>query len=53
MLNIGFIGCGGIARHHAERLKNLKNARIVAASDIVGWLDSTISLVPRAVWSSA
>lgn len=36
MLNIGFIGCGGIARHHAARIKDLKNARIVAASDVVG-----------------
>jgi UDP-N-acetylglucosamine 3-dehydrogenase len=35
MLKIGFIGCGGIARHHAARIKDLKNARIVAASDVV------------------
>ncbi|MFH1570725.1 MAG: Gfo/Idh/MocA family oxidoreductase [Gemmatimonadota bacterium] len=33
MLNIGFIGCGGIARHHASRLVKLRNARIVAAAD--------------------
>lgn len=33
MLNIGFIGCGGIARHHASRLIQLRNARIVAAAD--------------------
>ena len=36
MLNIGFIGCGGIARHHASRLAQLKNARILAATDVVG-----------------
>ena len=35
MLNVGFIGCGGIARHHATRLKALKNARIVAVSDVI------------------
>lgn len=35
MLNIGFIGCGGIARHHAGRLQTLKNARIVACADVV------------------
>ena len=33
MLNIGFIGCGGIARHHASRLTQLRNARIIAAAD--------------------
>ena len=36
MLNIGFIGCGGIARHHASYLSKLKTARIVAAADVVG-----------------
>ena len=36
MLKIGFIGCGGIARTHADRIKPLRNARIVAASDVVG-----------------
>ena len=36
MLKIGFIGCGGIARIHADRIKQLRNARIVAASDVVG-----------------
>ena len=35
MLHIGFIGCGGIARHHASRLAAMRNVRIVAASDIV------------------
>ena len=35
MLKVGFIGCGGIARHHATRMKQLKNARIVAVSDVV------------------
>ncbi|NKB68334.1 MAG: hypothetical protein GKR89_14830 [Candidatus Latescibacteria bacterium] len=35
MLNIGFIGCGGIARHHASYLSKLKNARIVAVADVV------------------
>ena len=34
MLNIGIIGCGGIARHHAIRLKQIKSARIVAAADL-------------------
>ncbi|MEW6755034.1 MAG: Gfo/Idh/MocA family oxidoreductase [Candidatus Latescibacterota bacterium] len=34
MLNIGFIGCGGIARHHAARLKGMRNARILAAADV-------------------
>lgn len=35
MLNIGFIGCGGIARHHAARMKELKNVRIAGAADVV------------------
>ncbi len=35
MLKVGFIGCGGIARHHATRMQQLKNARIVAVSDVV------------------
>ena len=35
MLKIGFIGCGDIARNHATRIKKLRNARIVAASDVV------------------
>jgi len=35
MLNIGFIGCGGIARHHAGYLSTLRNARVVAAADVV------------------
>jgi len=35
MLNIGFIGCGGIARHHATRLAQIRGARILAASDVV------------------
>jgi myo-inositol 2-dehydrogenase/D-chiro-inositol 1-dehydrogenase len=34
MLHVGFIGCGGIARHHATRLVHLKSARIVAAADV-------------------
>ncbi len=33
MLNIGFIGCGGIARHHATRLAQVGGARIVACAD--------------------
>ncbi len=33
MLHIGFIGCGGIARHHATRLAGMRNVRIVAAAD--------------------
>lgn len=35
MLNIGFIGCGGIARHHASCLAKIKDARIVAAADVM------------------
>ena len=35
MLNIGFIGGGGIARHHAARLTQIKGARILAVSDVV------------------
>lgn len=34
-LNVGFIGCGGIAALHAERLKNLSNVKMVAFADIV------------------
>jgi predicted dehydrogenase len=33
MVNIGFIGCGGIARHHLSRLKTLPNAKVVGAMD--------------------
>jgi len=35
MLNIGFIGGGGIARHHAARLTQIKGARILAVSDVI------------------
>jgi predicted dehydrogenase len=35
MLNIAFVGGGGIARHHAGVLTQLKNARIVAVTDVV------------------
>ena len=35
MLNIGFIGCGGIARHHASRLARIRGARILATADVV------------------
>ena len=35
MLNIGFIGCGGIARHHAQYLSQIRGARILAAADVV------------------
>ena len=35
MLNIGFIGGGGIARHHATRLTPIKGARILAVADVV------------------
>ncbi|MFA6111853.1 MAG: Gfo/Idh/MocA family oxidoreductase [Candidatus Latescibacterota bacterium] len=34
MLRIAFVGCGGIARHHASRLVQLKNARITACADV-------------------
>ncbi len=34
-LNVGFIGCGGIASVHAERLKNLNCIRMVSFADIV------------------
>jgi UDP-N-acetylglucosamine 3-dehydrogenase len=35
MLRIGFIGCGGIARHHASRLSQIRNAHITACADVV------------------
>lgn len=35
MLNVGFIGCGGIAHHHASRLIHIRGARIIAAADVV------------------
>ena len=35
MLNIAFVGGGGIARHHATQLAQLRNVRIVAVSDVV------------------
>ena len=35
MLNVGFIGAGGIARHHATRMAQLRNVRILAVSDMV------------------
>ena len=34
-LNVGFIGCGGIASTHAERLKVLKETHIVAFADVI------------------
>jgi len=34
-LKIGLIGCGGIAGVHAERLKTLEDAQLVAFADIV------------------
>ena len=34
MLNIGFIGAGGIARHHATRLAEIKGVRILAVADV-------------------
>jgi enoyl-CoA hydratase/carnithine racemase len=36
MLRIGMIGCGGIANHHAKRLKDIENAQIVHCSDVNG-----------------
>ncbi|MEM1606718.1 MAG: Gfo/Idh/MocA family oxidoreductase [Candidatus Bathyarchaeia archaeon] len=33
-LNVGFIGCGGIAVTHAERLKTLEEVRMTAFADI-------------------
>ena len=35
MLNVGFIGAGGIARHHAVRMVQLRNAKIQAVADIL------------------
>jgi len=35
MLNIGFIGCGGIARHHANSMTEVRGVRILAVSDVV------------------
>jgi len=34
-LQVGFIGCGGIARVHAKQLQDIRGARIVACADIV------------------
>ena len=34
-VRIGFIGCGGIARAHAERLAKMKDVELVAFCDIV------------------
>jgi len=34
-LNVGFIGCGGIASTHAERLKTLEEVQMAAFSDLV------------------
>ncbi|OGV81800.1 MAG: hypothetical protein A3K19_26410 [Lentisphaerae bacterium RIFOXYB12_FULL_65_16] len=34
MHNIAFVGCGGIARHHASKLASVQDARIVAVSDV-------------------
>lgn len=34
-LRVGFIGCGGIAAVHAERLKSLDKVRMVAFSDVI------------------
>jgi UDP-N-acetylglucosamine 3-dehydrogenase len=34
MLNLGFIGCGGIARHHASRLVQLPGVRLAGTADI-------------------
>jgi predicted dehydrogenase len=33
-LKVGFIGCGGIASAHAERLKNIREAHMVAFADV-------------------
>ena len=33
-LRLGFIGCGGIARHHARQLVGIDGAQIVAGADI-------------------
>ena len=33
MIFFGFIACGGIARHHASRLANVRGARIIACAD--------------------
>jgi len=37
MLNLGFIGCGGIARLHASRLRQLaRSVRVTATADVDG-----------------
>jgi len=36
MLRIGMIGCGGIANHHAKRIKDVEDAQIVHCSDVSG-----------------
>ena len=35
MLNVGFIGAGSIARHHATRMVKLRNAKIQAVADVI------------------
>lgn len=34
MIQIGFIGCGGIARHHANYLKKMKEVNILGCFDV-------------------
>ena len=34
-LKIGMIGCGGIAGLHAERLRSIEEANMVAFADII------------------
>jgi len=35
VLKIGFIGCGGIARHHMKNLSNLEGVKMIAFCDVV------------------
>ena len=35
MVRIGFVGTGGIANHHLEQLRKLKDAQVVALCDVV------------------
>ena len=34
MINIGIIGCGRIADHHCEAIKNISNLKISAVCDL-------------------
>ena len=43
MLNVGFIGCGGIARHHAARLSQLSSPKVRLAATADPYRDAATS----------